>query len=95
MTDPLGAPGQADLTAHVDFEALANAADSMGARVHGPIEQRAFLHRLGIDKRARHAESALARPLHGDRSPRSTRLTATGETGMGQLFKVMAISDPT
>ena len=35
--DPLGAPGLADLTAHVDFEALGTAAASMGARVHGPV----------------------------------------------------------
>jgi SAM-dependent MidA family methyltransferase len=91
--DPLGAPGLADLTAHVDFEALANAAASMGARVHGPIEQRAFLKSIGIDKRALGLKA---------RSPdRSTeidaalaRLTADGETGMGQLFKVMALSDP-
>jgi SAM-dependent MidA family methyltransferase len=91
--DPLGAPGLADLTAHVDFEALANAGASMGARVHGPIEQRAFLKSIGIDKRALGLKA---------RSPdRSTeidaalaRLTAEGETGMGQLFKVMALSEP-
>ena len=37
--DPLASPGEADMTAHVDFQALAVAAESMGARVHGPIEQ--------------------------------------------------------
>ena len=35
-TDPLRAPGEADLTAHVDFEALAQRAESIGARIHGP-----------------------------------------------------------
>ena len=52
FTDPLRAPGEADLTAHVDFVALAQSAESMGARIHGPISQRDLLRRLGIDKRA-------------------------------------------
>jgi SAM-dependent MidA family methyltransferase len=47
--DPLAAPGHADLSAHVDFEALADAAASIGARVHGPIEQRTFLRNMGIE----------------------------------------------
>src|SRR5439155_1052539 len=49
---PLADPGSADLTAHVDFEALAAAATSAGARVHGPMDQATFLRRLGIDERA-------------------------------------------
>ncbi len=52
FTDPLRAPGNADLTAHVDFEALAQCAESMGARIHGPIRQRDLFLRLGIEKRA-------------------------------------------
>src|SRR5262249_13573861 len=51
-TNPLEAPGAVDLTSHVDFQALAQAAESMGARVFGPIEQGAFLHNLGIERRA-------------------------------------------
>jgi len=39
------------LTAHVDFEALARCAESMGARIHGPIRQRDLFLRLGIEKR--------------------------------------------
>ena len=38
FADPLAAPGEVDLTAHVDFAALALAAESMGARVHGPVD---------------------------------------------------------
>src|SRR6202000_2013268 len=52
FTDPLKAPGQADVTAHVDFQALARAAEDLGARVHGPVAQGDFLNRLGIQRRA-------------------------------------------
>ena len=37
--DPLSAPGNIDLTAHVDFQALAQAAEAMGADGFGPIDQ--------------------------------------------------------
>jgi NADH dehydrogenase [ubiquinone] 1 alpha subcomplex assembly factor 7 len=46
---PLKNPGQADVTAHVDFQALARAAEDLGARVHGPVPQGDFLKRLGIE----------------------------------------------
>ena len=52
FTDPLKNPGQADVTAHVDFQALARAAEDLGARVHGPVTQGEFLKRLGIETRA-------------------------------------------
>ncbi len=52
FTDPLRAPGKADLTAHVDFEALAQSAESMGARIHGPMRQRDCSCALGIEQRA-------------------------------------------
>ncbi len=43
--DALGDPGTADLTAHVDFAALAEAARAAGADTHGPVSQGAFLTR--------------------------------------------------
>ena len=52
FTDPLKNPGQADVTAHVDFQALARAAEDLGARVHGPQTQGDFLKRLGVEARA-------------------------------------------
>src|SRR4029077_3270839 len=52
FTDPLKNPGQADVTAHVDFQALVRAAEDLGARVHGPGTQGEFLKRLGIETRA-------------------------------------------
>ena len=50
--DPLAEPGEADLTAHVDFEGLAAAARAAGAAVSGPLTQGAFLLALGIAQRA-------------------------------------------
>ena len=52
FADPLKNPGQADVTAHVDFQALTRAAEDVGARVHGPVAQGEFLTRLGIETRA-------------------------------------------
>ena len=68
FTDPLRAPGEADLTAHVDFEALAQCAESMGARIHGPIRQRDLFLRLGIEQRA----AALKAQRAATRRPRSS-----------------------
>ncbi|HEX9963493.1 MAG TPA: SAM-dependent methyltransferase [Allosphingosinicella sp.] len=87
--DPWMEPGEADLTAHVDFEALARAAAEAGARIQGPVGQGEWLSRLGIEARA----EALARsaPGRGEevRSARD-RLVSPGQ--MGRLFRVMALS---
>ena len=48
---PLDAPGEADLTAHVDFEALAVTARAAGAAVYGPRAQGLFLAGLGLFQR--------------------------------------------
>ncbi len=93
-TNPLRAPGEADITAHVDFDALAQRADIVGGRVHGPITQRDFLLHLGIDKRAAalKANAVHEKALEIDRA--LARLTAMSARGMGELFKVLAIADP-
>jgi NADH dehydrogenase [ubiquinone] 1 alpha subcomplex assembly factor 7 len=92
--DPLRAPGQVDLTAHVDFEALAHTAESIGARAHGPVPQRDFLFHLGIHERA----AALKAGTTGDKAAEIdlalSRLIAAGPRGMGELFKALAIADP-
>ena len=51
--DPLEAPGESDLTAHVDFAAMARSAGATGAAVYGPIDQGDFLRTIGIDQRCR------------------------------------------
>ena len=93
FTDPLRAPGEADLTAHVDFAALAQSAQIIGGRIHGPISQRDLLRGLGIDRRAA-ALKARAPEKSAEIDQALARLTATGPRGMGGLFKALAIADP-
>lgn len=87
--DPLTDPGSADLTAHVDFAALARAARAAGAAVWGPVTQGDFLSRLGLG--ARVARLAEARPECGD-AIRGAALRLTGPTQMGRLFKVLCVA---
>jgi len=93
-TDPLHSPGEADLTAHVDFSTLTNRAEIIGGRVHGPLSQRDFLHRLGIDKRAAMLKAQATDDQAAAIDKALARLTETGPKGMGELFKVLAIADP-
>ncbi|MGE3148542.1 MAG: class I SAM-dependent methyltransferase [Pseudorhodoplanes sp.] len=93
FADPLSSPGLVDLTAHVDFQAAAQAAENMGARAHGPVTQRAFLSRLGIAARAE-ALKAAAPERAGEIDVDLARLIGQGRTDMGELFKVLAIADP-
>jgi SAM-dependent MidA family methyltransferase len=94
FTDPLRAPGMADLTAHVDFEALAQCAETMGARIHGPIRQRDLILRLGIDKRAAALKSAVSEQKAAEIEVAFSRLIGGGARGMGELFKAIAIAAP-
>ena len=89
FTDPLTAPGTADLTAHVDFEALALAAAPCPASF---TTQGALLSALGIEARA----SALATRLSGaalDAHLAATR-RLTDPAEMGTLFKALALHAP-
>lgn len=87
-TDPLTAPGQSDLTAHVDFAALA--ASAAPARASAMTPQGVFLERLGATARAQ----TLARRLTGaaleSHIAAHRRLTHPAE--MGSLFKVIAFA---
>ena len=94
FTDPLKDPGQADVTAHVDFEALARAAEDIGARVHGPVSQGEFLKRLGIETRALTLMAKAGHEVSEDISSALKRLTGGGRGGMGSMFKVLAVSEP-
>lgn len=82
--NPFEAPGEADLTAHVDFGTLAAAALAEGARVHGSTTQGAFLSALGIDARAERLGGTA--PADRDR--------LTGADAMGTLFRVLAVTHP-
>lgn len=82
-------PGQADLTAHVDFEALAQAAHGAGCGVTQLTPQGVFLERLGITARAQ----TLAKNMRGaaldDLIAAHRRLTHPQE--MGNLFKTLGL----
>jgi SAM-dependent MidA family methyltransferase len=94
FTDPLYAPGTADLTAHVDFAAVAQSAESIGARIHGPIRQRDLLLRLGIEQRAAALQANAPRDKADAIESALSRLIAGGGRDMGDLFKAMAIAAP-
>jgi len=94
FTDPLKNPGQADVTAHVDFQALVRAAEDLGARVHGPVPQGEFLKRLGIETRAVTLMAKTTPEVSEDISGALKRLIGGGRGGMGSMFKVVAISEP-
>jgi SAM-dependent MidA family methyltransferase len=94
FADPLSAPGNADITAHVDFFIFGQAAESMGAAVQGPVTQAQFLRELGIDARADALRRGASAEQAASITAAVTRLTEGGRTGMGELFKVMALRDP-
>ncbi|MCF8470056.1 MAG: SAM-dependent methyltransferase [Parvibaculum sp.] len=90
FTDPFEAPGEADLTAHVDFEALSLAVGSGGADAHGPITQGVFLEALGIGVRAEALSRGANASQKEDIRTALERLTAPSQ--MGSLFKVLGIT---
>lgn len=84
--------GRADLTAHVDFTALAHGFGEGGARVAGPVTQGAFLSALGVQQRTR----ALTRAASGEQARliESGTRRLTDAEAMGSLFKVIAAVAP-
>jgi SAM-dependent MidA family methyltransferase len=87
--NPYEAPGEQDLTAHVDFTTLAAAAQATGAVVWGPVEQGEWLVKLGIDSRA--AALARATPDRAD-AIAADRVRLVVE--MGRMFKALALTAP-
>jgi NADH dehydrogenase [ubiquinone] 1 alpha subcomplex assembly factor 7 len=92
---PFALPGKVDISADVDFTGLAEAAvnASAGVEVHGPVEQALFLGAMGIKERA----EALKRRAGGRAEDVERiegawrRLVDRGPTGMGRIYKVLAI----
>lgn len=90
--DPLSPPGTADLTAHVDFAALAVTARAAGATTHGPVPQGLFLARLGLFQRANRLARHLPMQQAAAVMEGARRL---GEPDMmGRLFKALALTAP-
>lgn len=87
------APGEVDLTAHVNFETVGTIALESGLTVHGPVPQGDYLKRLGIELR-----QAILNKNATDRQKQDIQNSVdrlTGYDQMGRLFKVIGISaDP-
>jgi NADH dehydrogenase [ubiquinone] 1 alpha subcomplex assembly factor 7 len=86
------APGTADLSAHVDFAAFAEAAQAAGAKVYGPISQGRFLTALGAGLRLAALSARVAPAQRRSLESGVKRLLAPDE--MGELFKVVALVSP-
>lgn len=88
--DPLQSPGEADVSAHVDFGPLAETAVARGAAAWGPLAQGELLLRLG-------AEARIARLAAGQPPERAAALREGAErvidpAQMGALFQVLALT---
>ena len=88
----LAAPGEADLTAHVDFGSLAASAREAGAEAWGPVEQGTFLEALGIAARAERLQAGATPEQAAEVGAALHRLTAAEE--MGRLFKALTLTAP-
>jgi len=84
---PFDAPGCCDLTAHVNFHALASCAENRLLGVHGPVEQGQWFKSLGIEKRAEILAQQFPQEAQSIHSALH-RLTHIDQ--MGRLFLVMA-----
>jgi SAM-dependent MidA family methyltransferase len=89
--DPLRWPGHADLTAHVQFASLVRKARAAGLAADGPITQAEFLGRLGVAERADRLMAA--NPTEAGAIEAGVQRLIS-PTGMGQLFKVLAVRSP-
>jgi SAM-dependent MidA family methyltransferase len=88
---PLASPGEADLTAHVNFYDLASTLHRAGLALDGPVTQSEFLGAIGIVERASRLMSANPQ-LAGNIEAGVARLLAPN--GMGSRFKVLAARSP-
>ena len=90
--DPFACPGEADLTAHVDFAAIAAAARAAGAAVHGPVPQGLFLAQLGLFQRTDRLARTQSPARAGALLAAARRLAEPDH--MGRLFKALALCHP-
>ena len=86
--DPLEAPGQADLTTHVDFASIARVMEEADLGVLGPVTQGGYLNNLGLQIWAGKLKSKATPDEARAIDLAYHRLTSAKE--MGQLFKVIA-----
>ncbi|PON21203.1 hypothetical protein TGAM01_v209929 [Trichoderma gamsii] len=95
LVSPFAAPGLVDLSADVDFHAIAEAATmaSAGIEVHGPISQADFLELMGIRERAEALSKipGITPSAASDIEKAWKRLVDRGPSGMGKVYKALAI----
>jgi SAM-dependent MidA family methyltransferase len=91
FADALADPGEDDISAHVDFAALAQAGKRGGASVLGPVTQGLFLANIGITERAE--QLMKANPGEAEKLLGATE-RLIGNDQMGKLFKVLAFAPP-
>ncbi|KAI0104928.1 DUF185-domain-containing protein [Hypoxylon sp. NC0597] len=98
---PFSSPGLVDLSADVDFGAVAEAAllASPGVEVHGPVDQAYFLESMGVRQRAEMLVRKLGQGVESEEDKKKKReierswkrLVDRGPGGMGKVYKVLAI----
>ena len=88
----LAQPGDADITSHVDFEALTNAVTANGAKAYGPVTQGDFLIKMGLKEREEMLRARADARQRIRLSKAAQRLVSGNQ--MGQLFKVLAVIHP-
>ncbi len=86
--DVFAHPGEADLTAHVDFELLQHVAEQHGADVMGLQYQGEWLIQMGIDTRM---EMLIRRAPYERAKFQRQRDRLVKESEMGTLFKVLGL----
>ncbi|KAA8904865.1 S-adenosyl-L-methionine-dependent methyltransferase [Sphaerosporella brunnea] len=93
MVSPFSSPGEVDVSADVDFYALAERAllASEDVEVHGPVEQGAFLSMMGIRERMQRLASGLDEEKSKDLRRGVERLAERGGGAMGKVYKVMSV----
>ncbi len=89
---PLSTPGRADVTAHVDFDALSRTIIDSGAVAHGPVTQGRFLESLGLSLRVEMLCKGKGAAQAEEVRAGAHRISAPNQ--MGEIFKVACVSAP-
>ncbi|MEM6414485.1 MAG: SAM-dependent methyltransferase [Pseudomonadota bacterium] len=88
----LAAPGEADITSHVNFDRLSKIGFETGTAVFGPISQGVFLDRLGLAIRVERLCAGKSEATADEIRSGAFRIAATSE--MGEIFKAFCLSSP-
>ncbi|MGH6736222.1 MAG: class I SAM-dependent methyltransferase [Methyloceanibacter sp.] len=92
FADPLAAPGEVDLTAHVDFAALKDVGLAHGLAAYGPMPQGEFLLKLGLEARRDRLYEKATPEQKAELASGASRLV--DPQAMGLLFKALALTSP-